>query len=657
LFNTISKKLIFSQILVVILAIGAFIFYINNYVSTYIQKETLTKLETQASQVKSTLEVYNNALEENALKLFNIFKTDFNSFFLDQNEKFLVNNVETPMLASGGTILNNNFTHVENFTNLTGGVATVFAKSGDDFVRVSTSLKKEDGSRAMGTFLGKKSPAYIPIMNKQTYIGNARLFGKDYITVYAPIINENKVLGILFIGNDFTQGLNGLKKSISSKKIGSNGYYYAINTKSLRYDIHPTKDGKKVTSAIDKKIIAQKNGVLKIEENGQEKLLMFFSFPKWNWIFVAKANLSDFEKANTDLRNNLVVASLLVIILMIIIIWIIIRKVVTKPLNELIQKTEDISSGEGDLTKKLTIVSKDEISKASEGINKFIDKVRLLIVEAKNLATENSSVSHQLSNTSLQVGKLVKESTTIVNQTTTDASKTKSEVENSVEEAKEAKEDILQAKDYLQDANKSILGLTEEIKLTASTEVELSQKIQQLSSDTEQVKDVLQVIGDIADQTNLLALNAAIEAARAGEHGRGFAVVADEVRKLAERTQKSLVEINATINVIVQSIMDSSEQMTKNSHKVEELSITATNVEEKITKLATMIDTSTKMNDKTVNNYLQAGEDIESMITSIEEINNLSTQNSRSVEEIASAAKHLNKMTETLQDKLSEFRT
>lgn len=113
-----------------------------------------------------------------------------------------------------------------------------------------------------------------------------------------------------------------------------------------------------------------------------------------------------------------------------------------------------------------------------------------------------------------------------------------------------------------------VVGITDKITNTSVKENEMAEELSQLTSSAEEIKEVLTVIGDIAEQTNLLALNAAIEAARAGEHGRGFAVVADEVRKLAERTQKSLSETHSSVNIVVQAINDSSERMNKNANDI-----------------------------------------------------------------------------------------
>lgn len=655
--NSIAKKVTILQVFIVSISIFSFIFYINFYLSVYIKQETEQKINTNITDLQQTVQVYNSALEDTAVKLFSIFEAGFGSFNVDVNEKIKVNGIETPLIAAGGYTLNNNFSKVEAFKELTGAISTIFALSGDDFIRVSTSLKKEDGSRAMGTYLGKNSPAYEPIMKKQKYIGSARLFGQDYITVYAPIIEDDKILGILFIGYNFTEGLKALEAQINTMKIGEHGYFYAMNTKSEAYDIHPKTDGAKITSELDKKMLAQKNGMLHIIEEGEEKILSFQAFNKWNWVLVAKANEKDFQAANDKLRDILIITSLILTIAIVLVIWIIINQIITKPLNNLIEKAKELSSGDGDLTRKLQIKGSDEIAQASEQINHFIEKVRVLICNAKSLSSENSSISHELSTTSLQVEKLVEQSTTIVFDTTKQANQVRGNMLGSIEQAKNSKEEMIKANRSLYSASNAVVVLTDEIQKSSVTEIELAQKLSQLSTDAEQVRSVLTVISDIADQTNLLALNAAIEAARAGEHGRGFAVVADEVRKLAERTQKSLIEINATINVIVQSIVNSSEQMSHNSQKIETLAISAQEVENRLQESFTIIDAVTKTTENTVDNYLQTGTEIDAIITKIGEINKISTENSRSVEEIAGAAEHLSKMTENLNHKLEEFRT
>jgi len=185
----------------------------------------------------------------------------------------------------------------------------------------------------------------------------------------------------------------------------------------------------------------------------------------------------------------------------------------------------------------------------------------------------------------------------------------------------------------------------------------ISQKTGDVIRQSEEIKNIIVIIRDIADQTNLLALNAAIEAARAGEHGRGFAVVADEVRQLAERTQNSLSEINATINLIVEAISNSSQTIGDNAKKAGELCKKSAQINEKIENMNQLMNESVSLNETSTKDYLETGNKVEELIKGIVNIDEISKQNSKSMDEISLAAAHLSKMTDNLNTSLSKFRT
>ena len=319
--------------------------------------------------------------------------------------------------------------------------------------------------------------------------------------------------------------------------------------------------------------------------------------------------------------------------------------------------TVDEISTNHDFSHSVRIDGDDELSHMSNGIDKLILLLRQTFNSIHSASHENLTIAAQLSSSTLVIGKATEQEAMIVNQTTSESDHMKEVMRLSIQEMQSVQEKAVHARENLQEAQNALRHTMDNLSITAQTESEINNRLNALSHEASQIKAVLSVISDIADQTNLLALNAAIEAARAGEHGRGFAVVADEVRQLAERTQKSLLETNATVNVIVQSINDITDQMNHNTKRIESLSQESLEVgnytESAVDALHITVDAIEKLSND-MNENASTTDDI---IHKIQEIHTLSTKNTRNVEEIAAASEHLHQLTEQLTKQISLFKT
>ena len=322
-----------------------------------------------------------------------------------------------------------------------------------------------------------------------------------------------------------------------------------------------------------------------------------------------------------------------------------------------LEETIEVVAKNRDFTRSTKVEGNDELSQMSHKVNDLVNVLRQAFSGIRSASSENLSVSAELSATTLSIGKAAEEEAKIVTQTTNESDRMKEAMKASAAEAKVVQAKAIGARENLQEAQSALHNTIEQLSITVQMEGEINDRLNSLSQEASQVKQVLTVIADIADQTNLLALNAAIEAARAGEHGRGFAVVADEVRKLAERTQKSLVETNATVNVIVQSINDITDQMNHNTKRIESLVDASSEVNDHTETAVNALADTVQAIDKLSNDAQTNAATTESIIKKIGSINDLSTSNARSVEEIAAAAEHLHQMTEQLTAQISVFRT
>lgn len=367
-------------------------------------------------------------------------------------------------------------------------------------------------------------------------------------------------------------------------------------------------------------------------------------------------SLAGINSAVKESSLKVVAAALGLTVLLILFVYFAVKSSVTTPLEKLSRSLSQIADGEGDLTKRLEVVGKDEISKTAEAFNAFMEKLQSVVSEVKSSAEKVLVTARQLSVASQQVtasSEQQSESTAsmaaAIEEITVSIAHVADNSNNAQAMAVEAESQSGQGETAVQNAVGEMNKISDSVG--RSTQV-----IRELGEKSNQISGIVRVIKEIADQTNLLALNAAIEAARAGEQGRGFAVVADEVRKLAERTSTSTQEIAKMIDAIQHCTQSAVEGMEQSSSQVRQGVEMAAQASDTMTR----IEASTRQVQDAVKEISSALREQSSTSTqlaqNVERIAQMTEQNGASAKESSQSASHLEDLATMLKAAVDRFK-
>jgi methyl-accepting chemotaxis protein-2 (aspartate sensor receptor) len=566
-------------------------------------------------------------------KFYASFASDFApEFTLDKADGTLTNR---------GDKLNGNFTQVDAFAQSSGGVATVFARKGDDFERITTSLKNEKGERAMGTLLDRKGAAYARVVAGTTYVGRANLFGKPYMTRYEPIRSGNEIIGILFIGFDLSAFQASLEKLAGDTKFYETGGLYIIDPKKAPADalfvLHPAAKGKKVLEAfpqaqafldaLDKNGDGAFAGALPILRAGAtDSFAVLRKSRTTGWWIVAE--VSDQEAMHDHwmmLAKILAMMLATAVALGVGLQWMI-RRWVSRPLRQLGEAVTHMAGG--DMTHACRSDADDEIGRLVRALEHMRVQLLGVLHQVRDSAESVATGSHQIAQGNADLSQRTEEQAANLQQTAASMDELTSTVANNAATAGNA----------TRLAGEASAAATQGGALVG----QVIGTMEAITASSRKIADIIGVIDGIAFQTNILALNAAVEAARAGEQGRGFAVVATEVRSLAQRSASAAREIKTLINDSVEKVAAGNEQVGRSGEAMAGI----VSQVHKVSELITEIGAATQQQTQGIG---QVGD-------AVTQLDRVTQQNAALVEESAAAADSLSQQASKLVEAVGRFK-
>ncbi|USD66369.1 methyl-accepting chemotaxis protein [Vibrio sp. SCSIO 43136] len=428
---------------------------------------------------------------------------------------------------------------------------------------------------------------------------------------------------------------------VQAMRYDGNNYVFAIN-ESRVVKIHPDNKliGQQLGTSRQNKADQAWFNMVDTGKNGQQgtvtyewknstgapadKMSFVYGYAPWGWIFGSGMLMDDIEQATNQLLKEMALATTLVVALLAGLGYIISRSIIN-PIELIKSAMQNVA--QGDLSQTIPVHGKDEIGVLANHINMSISSVRDALTESVHSAAVLSDAASRISSSAEETSQAVVSQQDQLNQLSTAMNEMSATIADVANHAEQSARDTTQATDEASVGDKDVDDSISNIKALTNELDQASDYVHKLKDGVLQISEVTNVISSISEQTNLLALNAAIEAARAGEQGRGFAVVADEVRNLASRTHHSTDEIHSTIQ------------------NLQNLAIQTSNVMESSQKLA----------NTSVDSAIHCGDDLSTIVSHIELARDKSIQIATAAEEQSMVAEEMNRNVSMINDSAVEM--